>query len=222
MNGFNEALKLYLRFPSEMEYWSAYSEDEEPPLYAATVLAQIAGDGDAQDTFLDSCDEVYQSALDDFNEKIIGPLTNRMRKLSSPLPKNCKVSFPRKITEISYYSETCFTPIGGGRASAIARIGCAFRIEQGSPSGDPQLVAYPYVCFRSQAPVSPFIEKMKDIEFCNSNNSSEGWDRNIAFVRKGIPVKVDAQPEDIVDEIVSVYTPAYRVLEREPEFWIGR
>lgn len=224
MNGFNEALKLYLRFPSELDYWSGYSADNNPPLYAGKALAQIAGDGDAQDAFLVSCDEVYKSALDDFNKKIIGPLTNRMRELSSPPPNNCKVSFPRKIKEISYFSETCFTPIRS--RWAIASIGCAFLIEQGSHGNDPQLVAYPRVWFRNKAPVSPFIAKMeeqsKDIEFCNSNNSSELWSPNIAFVRKGIPVQVDARPDDLVEQIVSVYTLAYRVLKCDPAFWIGR
>lgn len=210
---FGEELKLYLSYPSEIEYWYDYQDDDETREYANNLLREIVGSKEEdQSKFLNACKNVYDQALNDFNRQIVDRIINKMILKNKKLNGNdgrYRASIPREMKRITRYVETRLqlpseNIIKGG-------VGCAFMVVpcQEENCGS-QLVAYPRVWFPNRNAVATYIERINsNINLCNSNDVQGIWDRNIAFVCEGIPILLGASPQEMVKKITKYFDPMY-------------
>ena len=208
MNEFSKELKLYLSYPSEIDYWYDYADDAEPKEYAKRVLEQIVG-SEEENQFLEACKNVYDQALDDFNEKIIDPIIKKIKKLKKDLPEEYSASIPQRMSWISDHIETCLKKKKG---TNIGCVGCAFMVE---PSQDEdcasQLVAYPRVWFRNRELVGDYMERMRGNMILHNSNVDGVLDRNIVFVDK-VSILPDKNPQGVVEEIKKSFVSMYEGL----------
>jgi hypothetical protein len=132
---FGEALKLYLKYPAEMEYWAGKDKGE----IDKTLVSEIAEEeGDA---FLSALSKAHELALEQFKDSIMNPLKEVLNKAAN-----------KKSIALSLRGKKCIAGQNfGGRVRSknnkgegfYRSIGCYFWIEK---SGDESVLnVYPWV-----------------------------------------------------------------------------
>ena len=151
---FEEALKRYLAYPAEMEYWRARpdpadeddadadaKEDAEDGASRDSHLLDLIAKGD-EDSFLDAIDRAYELALKQFTESIARPIENGLRK--AVRNEGLSLHHPRNRGSIAddweWYVRTEKQP----RAAVLVSVGCLFESGKRSES-ESGLYAHPWI-----------------------------------------------------------------------------
>ncbi len=199
---FGEALKLYLKYPAEMEYWA--EKDEEG--IDETLVSEIAEEGEG--AFLSALREAYELALEQFKDSIVNPLKEVLNNAANN--EDIALSTPRKkywIADQSLEWRVRSKNNKGGYRS----IGCRFRAER---SGDESVLnIYPWVWTRGgRAGAQRLAERLGD-GWCVCD--ADGWDSSTIKHEPRISIKPESKSEVVVESIAGCLVPQMRLLAQE-------
>lgn len=213
-----EALKLYLTYPAEMEYWrdrpdpvdeddADAKEEAEDEERRDSYLLDLIAKGD-KDSFLEALNRAYDSALEQFTESIARPIENKL--LRAAQDEHLTLHKPNNRDYIAddwaWYVRAEEPP----RAPVRVEVGCFFQIEKRPESGS-GLDAYPWIWIRGRKRVENLTGKLGN-EFCVPNEGS--WDKGTIVAKSPIHVAPDDKAEDFVTQITNKLTPAMPQLAR--------
>jgi hypothetical protein len=96
MSELSQSLKLYLRYPAEMEYWYWYGDDKN--YSTKDLLISIAG-RENQEDFIEKINSAYESARKDFELLLVSPVRESIKLIaknnrfgvSSPRTNNSEI-----------------------------------------------------------------------------------------------------------------------------------
>ncbi len=200
---FGEALKLYLKYPAEMEYWDGKDKGE----IDKTLVSEIAEEeGDA---FLNALSKAHELALEQFKDSIMNPLKEVLNKAAN-----------KKSIALSLRGKKCIAGQNvGGRVRSknnkgegfYRSIGCYFRIEK---SGDESVLnVYPWVWTRGgRAEVQRLAGRLGD-GWCVC--VSDGWDSGTIRHEPRISIRPESKSEAVVESIAGCLVPHMRLLVQE-------
>ncbi len=200
---FEEAMKLYLKYPAEMEYWYWKKDEEE---IDATLVSEIAEDeGDA---FLDTLSEAYELALEQFKDGIADPLGKALSQAANA--EGLELSRPNKRAAIA--GEDWWWnvhPKNGKGGGFHKQIGCFSVIEK---SGDVSVLnAYPWILTRGGGREATRLAEQLGDGWC----ITDGWD--IGAINREVPISIrpEREPKAVVDSIRDCLVPHMGLLARE-------
>jgi hypothetical protein len=200
---FGEALKLYLKYPAEMEYWAGKDKGE----IDKTLVSEIAEEeGDA---FLNALDETYELANKQFKDSIVGPLQEALNSVAGK--EGITLSRPRRKDRIADQSLEWRVRSKNNKGEGYRSIGCRFRAER---SGDESVLnIYPWVWTRGgRAGAQRLAERLGD-GWCVCD--ADGWDSSTIKHEPRISIKPESKSEVVVESIAGCLVPQMRLLAQE-------
>ena len=201
---FGEALKLYLKYPAEMEYWAG--KDEEEGEIDEDLVSEIAEE--ERDAFLSALSEVYELALEQFNDGIISPLREALNSAAGK--EGITLSRPRRKDGIADQLEwrvRSQNNMEGGYRS----IGCSFFTER---SGDESVLnIYPWVWTRGgMLGAQRLAERLGD-GWCVCDG--DGWVPGAIRHEPRISIRPESKSDAVVESIAGCLVPQMRLLAQE-------
>lgn len=194
---FDDALKIYLSYPAEMEYWWAAlydpDDDSEPEGPLGDLLALVAGE--ENDSFRAAVTATYERARKSFRKTIVDPVQDSLRAAAEE--RHLRLSNPRQREDISDDWAWNVRAHNGGQQGL--QIGCHFGTQRCEDDSS-YLYGHPWVWGRNQDTANALANILRGTF---ATPPAEGdWDRNTLCSASGpIEILPDSDPGDLVGKI---------------------
>lgn len=217
---FDEALKLYLTYPAEMEYWWArqYPVDEDDADAGAkeeaedeesrdSYLLKLIAEG-SEDSFLDAINRAYELALKQFTESIARPIEYSL--LQAAQNEGLSLHHPRDRESIADWWEWYVRAKDQRGGNVRVSVGCSFSPEKRSESGS-GLYAYPWIWTTGRKRAENLAGELGN-GFCIPTKGA--WPQGTIITKSPIYVAPDGKAENFVTQITNKLAPAMPKLAR--------
>lgn len=186
---FGEALKLYLKYPAEMEYWAGKDEKEIDEELVSKIADEEGG------AFLNALDETYKLANEQFKDSIVDPLQKALNSAAGK--EGITLSRPRRKDWIADKAWEWYLRPGNRQGGGFHKsIGFFPTIEK---SGDVSVLnAYSWILTRGgQEETRRLAEQLGD-GWCVTDNT---WYPGTIKCETPISIEPDGKPETVVESI---------------------